>query len=123
MRFTFLDPGPLVDGELELVVPDARWIDEVLASCAHPLTARDAPADANMTRAKIVDFLRAAPHGRQAGEPALGRVPAYHFWMLVRAGGGGAGGADAGGADAGGADAGRPIRIAGGIGLRVGTTP
>ena len=109
MRFTFLDPGPLVDGELELVTPAACWVDEILASCAHPLTARDAPADANMTRAKILDFIRAAPHGRQTGEPATGRLPAYHFWMLAR--------------DGVGAATGFPIRIAGGIGLRIGTSP
>jgi tagatose 1,6-diphosphate aldolase len=117
MRFTFLDPGPLVDGELELVAPEARWIDEILASCAHPLTARDAPADANITRAKILDFLRAAPRGRQSGEPASGRLPAYHFWMLVRDGVGG------GEPDAVGSNAQPPIRIAGGIGLRIGGTP
>ena len=108
MRFTFLDPGPLVDGELELVVPEARWVDEVLASCAHPLTARDAPADANMTRAKVLDFMRAAPHGRQTGEPAIGRLPAYHFWMLVPRGAG---------------THPPPIYIAGGIGLRIGNSP
>jgi len=107
MRFTFLDPGPLVDGELELVTPNARWIDEVLVSCAHQQTARDAPADGNMTRAKIIDFLRAAPLGRQIGEPATARVPAYHFWMLVPRGVG----------------ADPPIRIAGGIGLRIGNNP
>ena len=107
MRFTFLDPGPLVDGELELVVPEARWVDEVLASCAHPLTTRVAPADANMTRAKVLDFLRAAPRGRQAGDPTAGRLPAYHFWMLAARGVG----------------ADPPIRIAGGIGFRVGTSP
>ena len=104
MRFMFHDPGPLVDGELQLVAPEARWIDEVLASCAHPQTVRDAPADANMTRGKILDFLRAAPMGRQSGEPANGRLPAYHFWMLTARGVGDP-----------------PIRIAGGIGLRIGT--
>jgi tagatose 1,6-diphosphate aldolase len=105
MRFSFLDPGPLDDDELQLVTPDARWIDEILASCAHPQTVREAPADANMTRAKITDFLRAAPLGRQSGEPAMGRLPAYHFWMLV---------ADGVGSDP-------TIRIVGGIGLRIGT--
>jgi tagatose 1,6-diphosphate aldolase len=103
MRFAFLDPGPLVDGELQLVAPETRLIDEVLASCAHPQTLRDAPADANVTRGKILDFLRAAPMGRQSGEPAMGRLPAYHFWMLVRHG------------------VGEPaIRLVGGISLRIG---
>ena len=106
MRFTFLDPGPLVDNELQLVVPEPRWVDDLLVACTHPQTVRDAPADAAMTRAKILDFLRAAPMGRQAGDQPGGRVPAYHFWMLVPPGAGAP-----------------PIRIAGGIGLRVGTNP
>src|SRR4051812_12349926 len=106
MRFTFLDPGPLLDGELQLITPDSRWIDDVLVSCTHPATTRDAPAEAHMTRAKIIDFFRAAPMGRQGGEPETGRVPAYHFWMLVPRGLGEP-----------------PIRIAGGIGLRIGNTP
>ena len=43
---------------------------------APPADRRDAPADANMTRAKIIDFLRAAPHGpadrRSADRTAAG---------------------------------------------------
>jgi len=109
MRFAFLDPGPLIDGELQLVMPETRWIDDLLLSCTHPQTMREAPGDANMTRAKIMDFLRAAPFGRQSGEPATGRVPAYHFWMLVPRGVAGSGEP--------------PIRIAGGIGLRIGNNP
>ena len=106
MRFTFLDPGPLVDNELQLVAPEPRWVDEVLLSCAHPQTVRDAPAEANMTRGKVLDFLRAAPRGRQGGDPPTARVPAYHFWMVATPGVGDP-----------------PVRIAGGIGLRIGTTP
>jgi tagatose 1,6-diphosphate aldolase len=105
MRFGFLDPGPMVDGELQLVTPETRWIDDILASCAHPQTTHEAPAEANMTRGKIVEFLRAAPMGRQTGEPATGRLPAYHFWMLVPHGVGEP-----------------PIRLVGGIGLRIGTS-
>jgi len=109
MRFAFLDPGPLIDGELQLVMPETRWIDDLLLSCTHPQTMREAPGDANMTRAKIMDFLRAAPFGRQSGEPATGRVPAYHFWMLVPRGVAGSGEP--------------PIRLAGGVGLRIGNNP
>ena len=94
----------MVDGELQLVPPEARWIDEVLHSSNHPQTVRDAPFDANLTRGKVVDFLRVAPMGRQEGDAAVGRVPAYHFWMLVREGIGDP-----------------PIRIVGGIGLRIGS--
>ena len=104
MRFTFLDPGPLVDGDLQLVAPETRWIDDVLASCGHPQTVLEAPADAQMSRGKIMDFLRAAPMGRQTGDSAVARVPAYHFWMLTTSPGVGD----------------PPIRIAGGIGLRIG---
>ena len=106
MRFTFLDPGPLLDNELELVAPETRWIDEVLRSSSHPHTLRDAPADANLSRAKIMDFLRAAPMGRQTADVQSGRVPAYHFWMhLTTLPGVGD----------------PPITIVGGIGLRIGT--
>ena len=104
MRFTFLDPGPLVDGDLQLVAPETRWVDEVLHSSNHPQTVREAPADAGLTRGKVMDFLRVAPMGRQGGDAAAARVPAYHFWMLVADGVGDP-----------------PIRIAGGIGLRIGS--
>jgi predicted acetyltransferase len=107
MRFQFLDPGPLIDRELELVAPHERYIDEVLVSCQHPLTVRDAPHEANLTRQKLVDFLNIAPGGRQPADISRGWVPAYHFWMRVD----------------------RPIeasegpavRIAGGMGLRIGS--
>src|SRR5688500_3437571 len=81
MRFTFLDPGPLVDNELQLVAPQSAYVDELLRSSWHPLTVRDAPMDAHLSRGKVMDFLRAAPMGRQSGDDASGRVPAYHFWM------------------------------------------
>ena len=108
MRFTFLDPGPLVDNELQLVAPETRWVDELLRSSWHPLTVRDAPMDAHLSRGKVMDFLRAAPLGRQTGDDASGRVPAYHFWMLVP-------GAGVGGEE--------PINIVGGLGLRIGVSP
>ena len=106
MSFRFLEPGPLVDGELELVPPGAALVDEVLAACSHPLTVRDAPREAEgTTRDGLQRFLRAAPAGRERGDPARGWVPSYHFWMRLHA-----------------RDASPPpIVIAGGIGLRVGT--
>src|SRR4051812_12597470 len=106
MRFTFLDPGPLIDGDLQLVAPQTAWVDELIHSTQHPLTLRDAPAEANLTRTKVMDFLRAAPMGRQAGDESSGRVPAYHFWMLAPLGVGDP-----------------PIRIVGGLGLRIGASP
>jgi tagatose 1,6-diphosphate aldolase len=106
MAFVFLDPGPLIDDDLRLIAPDARWIDEVRRSASHPLTVQREPAEANTTRQKLLDFLNAAPQGRQAGDAAAGRVPAYHFWML----------ADPAVGDP-------PIRIVGGMGVRIGLTP
>lgn len=105
MAFAFLDPGPLLDHELQLIAPSPQWLDEVVRSTAHPLTVRHAPDDANVNRAKLLEFLKAAPNGRQPGEPGVGRLPAYHFWML----------ADPPVGD------GPAIRIAGGVGLRVGS--
>ena len=29
-RFQFLDPGPLIDGDLELIAPQPQWVDEAL---------------------------------------------------------------------------------------------
>ena len=58
MSFQFLDPGAMVDQELELVAPAAQWIEDMLAACHHPLTARDMPAEAQ-TR-----LLRALQSGR-----------------------------------------------------------
>ena len=104
--FRFLDPGLLIDGELELVAPDARWCDYVLAACNHPLTLRHTPAEVKVTRQKLNDFLAGAPSGRQPAEPSKGWVPQYNFWMRLH---------DRFGRPA-------PVRIAGGISLRVGTT-
>jgi len=109
MRFTFLDPGPLVDGELRLVEPDARWVDDLLyaqatvPALAGAAVAGGAAVDPPWPRQKILEFLRAAPHGHQSGDQTAGRVPAYHFWMLIDPPAGNP-----------------PLRIAGGIGLRIG---
>jgi predicted acetyltransferase len=96
--FDFLDPGPMVDNELELVSPAERWVDGVLAACNHPLTMEKSPGLANTTRRQIQDFLVNSPDGHQQG--GGNQPPSYHFWMKVKG------------------DAGLPI--AGGIGLRVG---
>ena len=106
MRFAFLDPGPLIDNELTLVAPDVKWVDEMLAACTHPQTVRDAVRDSTMTRQKLMEFLSNAPQGRQAADPAAGRVPAYHFWYRLDTPIGNP-----------------PIQIVGGIGLRIGMNP
>ena len=101
--FRFIDPGPLVDGELELIRPTPDLTDEFLRTCAHPLS-RAEPA-ALITRQQLGDFFRAAPDGRQLGDPSWGRPAAYHFWMRVERRSFG------------------DITIAGTLGLRVGRSP
>jgi len=110
MRFQFLDPGPLIDHELELVAPTDRHIDEVLASCQHPLPVRDAPGEKSLTRQKLLDFLNIAPAGKQPADVSRGWVPAYHFWMRLAA----PIAATINGEPS------APITIAGGLGLRIG---
>jgi tagatose 1,6-diphosphate aldolase len=102
--FRFVDPGPLVDGELELVTPDERWIDALLRTLTHPDTRRLMPKDAELTREQIVRFVREFPLGRQPADPDKGTVPAYHFWMRLRP------------------ESALPVAIAGGLNLRVGHT-
>jgi tagatose 1,6-diphosphate aldolase len=108
--FQFLDPGPLIDSELELVSPHAAWIDDVLAACHHPLTVRDAPIDARTTRQQLRHFVETCPQGRQAADTLSGTAPAYHFWMRLREPFDGLPGMPA-------------VRIAGGLGLRIGVSP
>ena len=103
--FRFLDPGLLIDGELELVSPHERWVDDVLSACQHPLTRQFAPAETRVTRQRLTDFLAAAPGGRQPADPSKGWLPQYNFWMRLH--------------DL--AHRAAPVRIAGGISLRAGT--
>src|SRR4051794_14868165 len=79
MSFGFHDPGPLIDRELELVVPSHRWIDSMLLSSAQVLARGDERSDA-VTRQALVDFLRYAPNGRHQGDGAA-IAPSYTFWM------------------------------------------
>lgn len=107
--FRFVDHGPLVDHELELVQPQRRWVDDLLVSTRHPQTVRDMPREAALSRDEIHQFLGESPLGRYPGDDFLGRVPAYHFWMMLRHAP---------------TDPQSPptLRIAGGLSLRVGTT-
>ncbi|MDB5297620.1 MAG: tagatose-bisphosphate aldolase [Phycisphaerales bacterium] len=108
--FRFIDHGPLVDRELELVPAQPRWADDVLAACHHPLTVAQMPREARLSRTDIDQFLAEAPFGRFPGDPVAGRVPSYQFWMLLRHS------ADSRWRPP-------PIRIAGGLSLRVGSNP
>jgi tagatose 1,6-diphosphate aldolase len=79
--FQYLDPGPLVEGELELIRPEERWVEALLAACHHPLTVRLEPGMAATTRQQAVAFVENHPGGlgplNAMGEPP----PTYHFWM------------------------------------------
>jgi tagatose 1,6-diphosphate aldolase len=111
MFFRFLDPGPLIDHELELVSPQVSLVDEVLEACHHPLTVSQAPPMAQMTRTQLMDFLEAAPLGHQRPQPLREMGPAYHFWMRLR---------PEQGAESRPRSRPQP-RIAGGISLRIGS--
>jgi predicted acetyltransferase len=103
--FAFYVHGPLVDGELELVKPHARWINDLLTACTHPATRAGDPEDAATTRHELEKFLAANPDGHVVADPSKGHVPCYHFWMRLHPDG-------------------KPaVPIAGTISLRVGDTP
>jgi len=105
----FFDPGPLLDRELELVVPAHKWVDDMVAVCHDARTIAEEPRAADMSRRHFVDFLAQHPQGHQNADPITEMVPAYHFWMLIH---------DSPPA----AFAQPPLRMAGGIGLRIGQT-
>jgi predicted acetyltransferase len=102
-RFGFLDPGPLINDDLQLIEPESRYVEDILAACRHPKTLSDAPDLARITRQSLMHFLDSAPQGRHPGESHRENIPSYHFWMKLT------------GPDA-------PVKIAGGIGLRIGNT-
>jgi RimJ/RimL family protein N-acetyltransferase len=109
MEFRFLDPGPLIDRELELVAPEVRHVEDMLAACTHPLSRTDAQAH-SVTRERLAEFLRVAPGGHQRGDS----VPAYHFWMRLSRPHPGCDPLPTWGSGE------PPVRMAGGIGLRIG---
>jgi tagatose 1,6-diphosphate aldolase len=102
-RFQFANPAPLVDDELELIAPEQRYLDDVLTACRHPQTLAEAPELSRTTRAALQQFLDLAPMGHHPGDSERENIASYHFWMKLS------------GPDA-------PLRIAGGIGLRIGNT-
>lgn len=80
--FHFKEPGPLIDGNLELIEPAIRWIDPVLQTLSSPASVGD--PSAHMTRNDLLRFVDRYPRGRELPNPLLGRVPAYTFWMRLR---------------------------------------
>jgi predicted acetyltransferase len=81
--FQFLDTGVLREGELELIAPDARWAEQLLAAANHPLTLAMDPHEPRLTRKHLSDYLEAVPGGRIPGDAKQGRVPQYDFWMRL----------------------------------------
>src|SRR5947209_1519970 len=79
--YPYLDPGPLVDDELQLVAPAGRWLDALMSALQHPLTRRDMPKLAETTRKQVQEFIARTPNGFESGDPAAGLAPAYQFWM------------------------------------------
>ncbi|HSI33526.1 MAG: GNAT family N-acetyltransferase [Phycisphaerae bacterium] len=106
MSFRFIDPGPLIDGELELVAPHERWVDGMVAAAGHPLTRAVSPRDAEVGREQFARYVREFPGGRHAPDETRGLVPAYAFWMRLR---------PVFGFDP-------PVPMAGGVSLRIGHT-
>jgi tagatose 1,6-diphosphate aldolase len=100
-EFVFFDPGPLVDGEFELVAPGSQWIDAMLRAMTHPLSRREDPG-AVVNRAQLQHFLKIAPGGHQPPNTIYDRLPTYHFWMHIRE------------------EFAPPLPICGAIGLRIG---
>jgi predicted acetyltransferase len=92
-----------VDGEMELIAPQQRYLPDLLAAARHPMTVRDSPEQSRVSRQSMEDFLNVAPHGQFAGDDRRGYAPSYHFWIKLN-------------------DY-SPLRIAGGIGLRIGESP
>ena len=82
--FAFLQAGPLLDTDLELVCPDWCWIDDVLTACRHPLTDAQDSEHAATTREQLEHLIQIAPQGHEPGNPQTGRSPTYHFWIRLR---------------------------------------
>jgi predicted acetyltransferase len=87
--FQFLDIPrffALVDHELELVEPDERHADDLLAACHHPVTRDLMPQQAKTQRSDVLKFLAQNPHGQTMGDLARQIEPGYTFWMRIRPG-------------------------------------
>ena len=103
--FSFYPQQSFVDDDLELIAPDPKWIDAILRECSDRQTRAIDPHLAQTTRQSLTDFLIAAPCGRVAGDLKRHVVPASHFWLRWRD------------------DVTRRYRMAGGIGVRLASTP
>lgn len=67
------------DQELTLVQPAARWIDDMIEACRHPIGWGDSTT--LWTRDRLNEFVQHYPNGIERGDLFLGRAPCYYFWM------------------------------------------
>ncbi len=89
VAFQFIDVPQvltLVDHELELVEPDARYVEELLFAYHHPTTRQLMPAQAKTDREGVMQFLAQNPRGHSPAEPSRDVAPGYTFWMRWRSG-------------------------------------
>lgn len=103
MPFKFLDPGPLVDRELELLPPADEWLEDMMRTLNHPLS--QAERSVHGTREELVYFLNCFPNGHAPNGVRFDGVPTYHYWMRLRP------------------ESKLPVPMAGNISLRIGWTP
>ncbi|HEX8324679.1 MAG TPA: GNAT family N-acetyltransferase [Tepidisphaeraceae bacterium] len=80
MRFSKLVHGQDTDGELQLVAPAARFVDDFLAACAHPQCWADTAT--HWTREQLLSFVQHHPNGT-FGHGPRDRWPGYYFWMRL----------------------------------------
>jgi tagatose 1,6-diphosphate aldolase len=93
----------LIDRDLELILPDVRFIEPLLAACTHPLTHALQPDLVTTSRAQVLHVVRTYGMGYWPGDALAGIVGGYQFWMKSN-------------------DPYATV-IAGGIGLRIANTP
>jgi predicted acetyltransferase len=80
-EFRFFEPGRLIDRELELVEPSVWYIEPILQTIASPACEGDGCQ--LLSREFFLQQLERFPRGRERGNG--NRVPAYTFWMRLRA--------------------------------------
>lgn len=77
--------GPLVDRELELVIPDYSLINDMLQSCQHPLTQLLMPQQSHISRLQWELFIAQNLQGEKKYHSATSNnYLSFHFWMKLR---------------------------------------
>lgn len=77
--------GPLVDRELELVIPNYSLIDAMLQSCQHPLTQLLMPQQSHISRLQWELFIAQNVLVEKKPLSASSKYyHSFHFWMKLR---------------------------------------